>query len=131
MTTLVVVECSKVRQFERKEEMRACPVTTNTYLVKHRTSLLVPVIVAICGPICARAPKLKLPNELEPTRASDWPHIATYPATERDQGSDCFRMARYAGLSISGLFGWAGIADEDVLSGGGLGKCWDRSEQDD
>jgi hypothetical protein len=52
-------------------------------------------------------------------------------STERDQGTDCFGMARYAGLSISGLFGWAGIVDEDVLSGGGLGKCWDRSEQDD
>jgi hypothetical protein len=40
LTTLVVVECSKVRQFERKEEMRACPATTKTCLAKHRTSLL-------------------------------------------------------------------------------------------
>jgi len=38
LITLVTVECSQVRQINRKEEMRGCPATTETY--SNRTSYL-------------------------------------------------------------------------------------------
>src|SRR5262249_25771589 len=38
LTTLPLVECSQVRQLERKEEMKACPGTTGDY--SNRTSYL-------------------------------------------------------------------------------------------
>ena len=37
LATLVIVECSQVRELERKEEMRACPETTKANLTEHRT----------------------------------------------------------------------------------------------
>ena len=44
LTTLPLVECSQVRQLERKEEMRACPATTKTNLTEHRTWALAGIL---------------------------------------------------------------------------------------
>jgi|SRR5215472_12993485 len=55
LTTLVVVECSKVRQLERKQEMRGLPRDYEDLLAEHRTSLLAGYC-GDCGLHCARYP---------------------------------------------------------------------------
>jgi len=60
LTTLVVVECSQVRQLERKEEMRACPATTKTNLAEHRTWTLAGILPSI-----VHNPQMALPGAHE------------------------------------------------------------------